>query len=650
MIDGIDLSSCNAGLRPDSILLVSDWADENRILSQVASSEPGKFRTERTPYLKEIMDALSPSSPIEKVVFMKGSQIGGTEAGNNWIGYIIDQAPGPMLVVQPTVEMGKRWSKGRFAPLLEDSQCLRNKVKDPRSRDSGNTVQSKEFPGGIVVITGANSAVGLRSMPVRYLFLDEVDAYPPDADSEGDPLTLAIQRTSTFARKKIFIVSTPTIQGLSRIEKEFKETDQRYYFVPCPYCDFFQILKWENIKYDTDHSKAVYVCECCKGNIENHHKTGMLRRGEWRQRDAAPKNCDEAGSKEGDKKVKARAARTVGFHLSSLYSPVGWLSWEACAQNYEMAKDDEQLLKAWTNTTLGIPWEEKGEAPDWGILFDRREHYRIGSVPLGGYILTAGVDVQNDRLEIEIVAWGPHKESWSVDYRIIYGSPSEQKTWAALSHILQEEFEGEDGVYRKINMMAIDTGFSTQEIYAWVRTQSSHNVMAIKGVDNSPIPLNAPTKVDVNYKGRKLKHGVRLWKIGVSMIKSEIYNLLKARKDDGLIINGSRGHPWCYFPEYNTEYFKQLTAEQLVTKIVKGYPKREWQKTRDRNEALDCRVYARAAAIALGIDRWSSEKWERLTGQNPKNESTVVPEKMAATVQAKRSTPQKQKIIRSSLL
>jgi phage terminase large subunit GpA-like protein len=268
-----------------------------------------------------------------------------------------------MLVVQPTVEMGKRWSKGRLAPLIEDSICLRGKVKDPRSRDSGNTVQSKEFPGGQVVITGANSAVGLRSMPVRYLFLDEVDAYPPDADSEGDPLTLAIQRTSTFARKKIFIVSTPTIQGISRIEKEFNETDQRYFFVPCPHCGFFQVLKWENIKYDSDPLQAAYVCEHCQKLIQNHHKTEMLRQGEWRAT-----NQEKTGEK------------VVGFHISSLYSPVGWLSWGACAKNYEMAKDDEQLLKAWTNTTLGLSWAEKGEAPDWGILFDRRERYRIGKV------------------------------------------------------------------------------------------------------------------------------------------------------------------------------------------------------------------------------------------------------------------------------
>jgi phage terminase large subunit GpA-like protein len=621
--------SNNAGLKPDSILLVSDWADVNRILSQTASSEPGKFRTERTPYLKEIMDALSPSSPVEKVVFMKGSQIGGTEAGNNWIGYIIDQAPGPMLVVQPTVEMGKRWSKGRLAPLIEDTLCLRDKVKDPRSRDSGNTVQSKEFPGGIVVITGANSAVGLRSMPVRYLFLDEVDAYPPDADSEGDPLTLAIQRTSTFARRKIFIVSTPTIQGLSRIEKEFNETDQRYFFVPCPHCDFFQILKWENIRYDPNNFQAAYVCECCRKNIQNHHKTEMLRRGEWRAT-----NTEKVNEK------------TVGFHLSSLYSPVGWLSWEQCAQNYEIAKDDDQLLKAWTNTILGIPWEEKGEAPDWGILFDRREHYRIGIVPKGGYVLTAGVDVQNDRLEIEIVAWGPNKESWSVDYCIIYGSPSDQKTWQSLTAILNEEFESEDGIRRKINMMSVDTGFSTQEVYAWVRNQSPHNVMAVKGIDNSPIPLNAPKKVDVNYKGQKLRHGVRLWTIGVSIIKSEIYNSLKNRKNDPDNPQ-AHGTPLTHFPEYSAEYFKQLTAEQLVTKIVKGYPKRIWQKTRERNEALDCRVYARAAVIALGIDRWSDEKWGRLIGKPVSGNEN---EKTKNHITAKKPIIQKPKIIRSSWL
>jgi phage terminase large subunit GpA-like protein len=578
----------DAGLNPDSVVSVSEWADANRILSQTASSEPGKFRTSRTPYLKDIMDALS---PYERVVFMKGAQIGGTEAGNNWVGYIIDQAPGPMLVVQPTVEMGKRWSKGRLAPLIQDTVCLRNKVKDPRSRDSGNTVQSKEFQGGQIVITGANSAVGLRSMPVRYLFLDEVDAYPPDADSEGDPLTLAIQRTATFARRKILIVSTPTVKGLSRIEKEFENTDQRYFFVPCPHCGHFQTLKWEGIHYDSNLTEVTYVCENCKGAIRDHHKTEMLSKGEWR-----------ATNKE---KI---SDKVIGFHLSSLYSPVGWLSWEACVQNYEMAKDNEQLLKAWTNTTLGLTWEEKGDSPDWGVLFDRREHYRIGTVPQGAYVLTAGVDVQNDRLEAEIVGWGQNLESWSIDYRIIYGSPANSETWQKLSQLLEENFESEDGVSRRINMLAVDTGFATQEVYNWVRSQSFNNVMAIKGVDNSLVPLNSPTKVDINYKGKKISGGVRLWKLGVSILKGELYGWLKKTKRE----DGSIPHGYCHFPEHATEYFKQLTAEQLVTKIVKGYPKREWQKTRDRNEALDCRVYARAATIALGLDRWGEKKWDKL--------------------------------------
>ena len=376
------LKSFERGIKPDSVISVSDWADANRVLSRTASSEPGRFRTSRTPYLKEIMDALSPSSPYEKVVFMKGAQIGGTEAGNNWIGYMIDQAPGPMLVVQPTVEMGKRWSKGRLAPLIEDTPCLRDKVKDPRTRDSGNTVQSKEFPGGQVVITGANSAVGLRSMPVKYLFLDEDDAYPPDADSEGDPLTLAIQRTATFTRRKIFIVSTPTIQGLSRIEKEFNETDQRYYFVPCPFCGGFQTLKWENIHYDQTDSKVSYVCEFCKEHIDERYKTEMLRKGQWRatrQRVVASGNSLREEEKSPQQKNKTQLApRCCGFHLNSLYSPIGWMSWETCYHNYESAKKDDQLLKAWTNTTLGLPWEEKGDVPDWGLLFDRRESYKTG--------------------------------------------------------------------------------------------------------------------------------------------------------------------------------------------------------------------------------------------------------------------------------
>ncbi|MGE3703394.1 MAG: phage terminase large subunit family protein, partial [Hyphomicrobiaceae bacterium] len=224
------------GLTPDPLLTVSEWADQHRFLSPRASAEPGRYRTDRTPYMRAIMDALSPSHPARRILFMKAAQVGATEAGNNWIGYVIHHAPGPMLSVQPTVELAKRFSRQRLEPLIAESPALRERVRPARARDAGNTVLSKEFPAGLLVITGANSAVGLRSMPARYLFLDEVDAYPPSADEEGDPVALAEARTRTFSwRSKAFLASTPTIQGFSRIEREYEASDQRRFFVPCPH-------------------------------------------------------------------------------------------------------------------------------------------------------------------------------------------------------------------------------------------------------------------------------------------------------------------------------------------------------------------------------------------------------------------------------
>ena len=582
----------NDGLRPDPLLTVSEWADQFRMLSQTASAEPGRWRTDRTPYLREIMDCLSPSSGVEKVVFMKGAQVGGTEAGNNWIGYVIDQAPGPMLVVLPTVEMGKRWSKGRFAPLIDDTPAIRAKVKDPRSRDAGNTVQSKEFPGGIIVITGANSAVGLRSMPVRYLFMDEIDGYPGDADGEGDPVSLAVQRTATFARRKILEVSTPTVSGLSRIEKEFQTTDQRFFHVPCIVCGHMQVLKWAQLRWqDNDPSTVLYHCEACDTPIPNHGKSRMLEGGEWRS------------TAVGD-------GKTRGYHLSSLYSPVGWFSWEEAVRAFLKAKDDESLLKVWVNTTLGETWVEKGEAPDWQRLYERREEYAIGDIPAAAVVLTAGADVQKDRIEVEIVAWGKGKESWSVAYQVLTGDPAQTAVWMDLAVLLQTTYRHPSGVDLPIAMLAIDSGYATQSVYDWVRRQASGRVMAVKGMERAIAPLGSPSTVDVTIGGKRLRRGVKVWPVGVGLIKSELYQWLQLAPDENGFPSG-----YCHFPRYDAEYFKQLTAEQLVTKTVKGYPKREWQKLRERNEALDCRIYARAAAIALGMDRWNAARWDALANQ-----------------------------------
>ena len=592
-----------AGARPDPLLTISQWADRYRWLSQRASAEHGRWRTERTPYLREIMDCLSPMSLIERTVFMKGAQIGGTECGNNWMGYIIHQAPGPMMAVQPTVEMAKRNSKQRIDPLIEESEVLRKLVRDPRSRDSGNTVLSKDFPGGVLVMTGANSAVGLRSMAARYLFLDEVDAYQGDVEGEGDPITLAMARTRTFARRKVFLVSTPKITGMSRIESAYEESDQRKYWVPCPTCREFQILKFAQLRWPKgDPQSAVYVCEHCGQEIRNHQKHSMLARGEWR-----------AGAK-GD-------GRTAGFHISSLYSPVGWFSWGDAAKQFEQAQKNPALLQVFVNTVLGETWTLLGEAPEWQKLYDRREEYKVGLVPRGGLFLTAGADVQKDRIEVEIAAWGRGKESWSVDYRVFEGDTSRAAVWEKLTGLLNESFTTESGLELPIMQLAVDSGFATIEVYQWARRQGGR-VLVIKGDSRTPSLIGSASPVEVGPMGAKLKRGVRVWPVNSGMAKEELYRWL--RQDRPTDEDVAKGIPfpsgYCHFPRYSEEYFKQITAEQLVTKIVKGYRRHEWQKMRERNEALDCRVYARAAAGRVGIDRFQEKHWtdlERRVGAPP---------------------------------
>ncbi|HRH76751.1 MAG TPA: phage terminase large subunit family protein, partial [Cellvibrionaceae bacterium] len=357
------------GLTPDPLLSVSEWSDQHRVLSTKASAEPGRWRTRRTPYLKEIMDCLSPTSPVERVVFMKGAQVGATEAGSCWLGYIIHHAPGPTMAVWPTVEMAKRNSKQRIDPLIEESSVLAELIAPARARDSGNTILAKEFRGGVLVMTGANSAVGLRSMPVRYLFLDEVDGYPLDVEGEGDAISLAEARTRTFSRRKIFIVSTPTIAGASAIEREYEASDQRRYCVPCPHCSHRQWLKFDRLRWHSGEPQtAHYLCESCEEPIAEHHKTWMLEQGEWRA-------------------TVSTQGKTAGFHLSSLYSPVGWRSWADIAAAWESAVNKQSgssaAIKTFKNTELGETWVEDGEVPDWQRLLERREDYPLGTIPSG---------------------------------------------------------------------------------------------------------------------------------------------------------------------------------------------------------------------------------------------------------------------------
>jgi phage terminase large subunit GpA-like protein len=607
LFDGAEalIRAWGSGLRPDPLLTVSEWADRYRMLSSRAATEPGRYRTRRTPYMKAIMDALSPGHPAQRIVFMKAAQVGATEAGNCFLGFIIHQAPGPALAVQPTVELAKRNSRQRIDPLIEESPALRDRVKPARSRDAGNTMLSKEFAGGILIMTGANSAVGLRSTPARYIFLDEVDAYPASADEEGDPVSLAEARSLTFAhRRKVFLASTPTIRGLSRIEREYEASDQRRYFVACPHCGIPQWLKFERLRWEKGRPEtAAYHCESCEAAIAEHHKTAMLEGGAWR---ATAASADPS---------------TIGFHLSALYSPVGWLSWERIARAWEGCQGSDEAIRAFRNTILGETWVETGEAPDWRRLADRREAWRPGTVPAGGLILTAGADVQRDRIEVDVWAWGRGLESWLVEHVVIEGGPENAAAWAGLTALLARTWRHAGGADLPIARLAIDTGYETSAVYGWARAQGAAQVAPVKGVEgfNRASPVAGPTFVDATVGGRRLRRGARLWTVAVSTFKAETYRILRLERPTAEEIAAGAAFPsgTVHLPDWaDDEWLKQLTAEELVTvKTKRGFTRLEWQKLRERNEALDARVYARAAAWIAGLDRWTEARWADLEAQ-----------------------------------
>ena len=545
-------------LRPEPDMTVSEWADRYRILSQGVSSEPGPWRTSRTPYLKEIMDCLSARNPVDFVVFMKGSQIGATEAANNWAGYVIHHAPGYMLYVMPTFDMAKRSSRQKIAPMIEAVPEIAAKVSAPRSRDSGNSMLSKEFPGGAIVITGANSPNGLRSMSARYLYLDEVDGYPIDAGDEGDPIALAMRRTATFRRnRKVFITSTPTVKGASLIENYFNESDKRRYHVPCPHCEHLQVLTMASLCWtDGNPDTVMFKCQSCGALSPESAKTRMLERGRW---------------------IATSEGRYRGYHLSALYSPVGWYSWKEVVSDFLSAnKGGPEKLKGFINTVLGETWDEEGESVEPTSLIARREEYEGTHSDV--LAITMGVDVQKDRLEVEVVGWGIEEESWSLDYVILPGDTTGKHVWAALDDLVRE--------WKPIRV-AVDSGFNTQMVYDWVRRRKY--AYAVKGMGGPGIPLIEDPVKRLQRLRRTNKTQISPEPIGTDQAKAILYSRLRLT---------TPGPGYCHFPNATThdeEYFAQLTGEKLTRRFVKGRAIMEWVATRPRVEALDCRVYAFAA-------------------------------------------------------
>lgn len=589
-------------LAPEVYLRLSEWAELHRLLPSKTSSEPGRWRNARTPYLVEPMDLLSAGSEVEEVVLMFGTQTGKTETGNNWLGYVIDQAPAPTMAIQPTLNLAMRLSKHRISSMIDEMPRLRARVAEKRSRDSANTTFMKDFPGGLLVITGANSASDLRSMPCKYIFADEIDAYPFDVDGEGDPLALASKRASNFPRRKKLLTSTPTTKGFSRIEAALERTDLRRYHVPCPHCGEPQVLVWANLRWESEPEHrpetAHYVCAHNGCVIEEGAKTWMLANGRW--------IAQHPGRGDG---------KRVGFHLSTLYSPLGWESWQSLAQQFIDAKraletGDDTKMKTFVNTCLAETWEEQGDQVKHGDIVARAEAYELRTVPRGGLVLTMAVDVQSNRLEYVIKAWGRFEESWVVDHGVLWGDPAqigENSVWSELQRLITTPLKHAAGSELRVMATAIDSGgHHTHEVYQFARRHRGVGVFAVKGlsVPGRPV-LGKPTLVDVNARGERIAKGAQLWLIGTDTAKALIYGRLKVA-DAG---------PGCmhFTRELPDDYFEQLTSERLVTRYVKGRPRLEWIKPAGRrNEALDLEVYALAAAHKLQLNRYRGPDWDTL--------------------------------------
>ena len=591
--------------KPPRKLTLSEWADEYAYLSAESSAEGGRWRT--LPYQKGIMNAITDPN-IEQVTVMKSARVGYSKILNHIIAYHIHQDPCSIMVVQPTIQDATGYSKEEVAPMIRDTKCLQGLVSDAKSKDSTNTLLQKQYPGGTLSLVGANSATGFRRVSRRIVLFDETDGYPASAGTEGDQIKLGIKRTEYFWNRKIVAGSTPTIKDFSRIEKLFNQTNQQRYYVPCPKCKEYQYLKWPNLiatVRENDPDTAAYECEHCKYHIPHSKKRWMVERGEWRA--TYPGN-----------------GKHVGFHIWSAYSYSPNASWSNLVEEFLECKQDPEQLKTWINTTLGETWEDE-YASKVGAesLMERAAaaKYEKGVPPEEALVLCMGCDVQDDRLSMSVWGIGRNEEMFLVDRKVIYGSPARADLWKQMDEVLMSTYKTKDGYELKIESSAIDTGgHFTQEVYQYVRERSQLGLIGIKGASQKgKPPLGKPTAQDITFSGKALKRGVKLFPVGVDVIKTTLHNKLRdAEIGEGYI------H---FFPTITQDYFEELTAERQVLRYRNGYQERIWvKKSSARNEALDEAVYAWAAFQRFQQRYDRRTMWDQLEKRrNPEKPKQEVP-------------------------
>ena len=613
------LAAAAKSIAPPQRLTPSQWAEKNFYLSPEASSEPGRINFNRAPYQREMLDAIIDPT-LEEVVIMSSSQVGKTTIQLAMVGFLIDLQPCPIMWLGPTLQMSEATSKDRLAPMLRDSPALSQKVKPPTARNSGNTLLSKAFPGGQIVLVGANSPASLASRPIRAILGDELDRFPDSAGSEGCPVNLAKKRTATFWNRLHIWVSTPTVKDKSRIEKLWNLSDKRHYLVPCPHCGHRQALAWEGLQYENkgkidltrgDVGEVTYRCSGCGKDIDENRKFDMLAAGQW--------------------EASGRAGKIAGFHLNELYSP--WKPWQDVARDFEAAQGDPLRLQVFWNTSLGLPFEHDGATKfDWENLQYRADasDYQMGQIPSGVFLLTAGVDIQGDRLECSIFGWGEGEQCWLIRHEVLFGDPLDNGVWEDLDFLLQYDFSHPLGGTLRVRKTAIDSGYLAQEVYR--RSRGRKDWMVIKGVAGDRKLVGAGTWQEINWQNKPIKRGIKVHSLGVDLLKQTILGRCRVAAPGPKYLNLPNNLP----PKYCQEL---AGSEVMIKKKVNASWKYVWEPVPGvRNEPLDCAVYAYAAAIFLGLPRFNANHWDKIrqsitneTGQpvepeTPKPESPPTPE------------------------
>lgn len=621
--------SWRKGLTPPPALNVVEWAERYRKLSK-ESSNGGRFIVSRVEVARGPM--LAATEPgVSKITLVACTQLLKTTVIENITGRFIHVEPCPILAVFPKDDAAETFSKDRLAPMIRDTKVLRDLFGEAKATDAGATLTHKQFPGGHITLVGSNSPTNLAMRPIRLLVCDEIDKYPLSAGGEGPPIDLAEERQAEFRTNSLTVLAcSPTIAGRSAIEASYEESDQRKAFVACPHCGEQQPLEWENVKFDKDDqdrivpSTARIACMSCGTLWTEADRLKALKVVSWRQTRSFT-CCGERQEPEiWDQEVhgvryalcrhcntRAVSNEHAGYHASKLYAPKQTVV-ETVKKFARAMRRGPEALKTFRNTQLALTWKEGADAPEWQDVYNRRDDYLVGSVSRQALVLFGGVDVQKDRLEVGVWGFGRNRQRWLIEHRVLPGDTGRPEVWDALEEMFDETWLSEAGPEMAVRDWAIDSGGFTSEVYAFVRSMAGRaNVHAVDGADSYQAAYLGAAARDANIRGKKIRRGLKVLRIGVSFCKQELTSCLSLQRPTG-------GAPYpagfVHLPrDVSEDTVKQLTSEELIVSVTKGKTRREWALISGRrNEVLDCANYARGLAQMRGWDRWRESQWREL--------------------------------------